>query len=46
MSNTPGPGAYKIDVKVERKKVDRIERLLKPKIMVRSYYNAKEDKAL
>ncbi|CAD8193822.1 unnamed protein product [Paramecium pentaurelia] len=41
---TPGPGAYKIDYKVERKKIDRIERLLKPKLMVRSYYNRKEDK--
>ncbi|CAD8162368.1 unnamed protein product [Paramecium octaurelia] len=41
---TPGPGAYKIDQKVERKKIDRIERLLKPKLMVRSYYNRKEDK--
>ncbi|CAD8116182.1 unnamed protein product [Paramecium sonneborni] len=41
---TPGPGAYKIDQKVERKKIDRIERLFKPKLMVRSYYNRKEDK--
>ncbi|CAK61060.1 unnamed protein product (macronuclear) [Paramecium tetraurelia] len=41
---TPGPGAYKIDYKVNRKKIDRIERLLKPKVMVRSFYNRKEDK--
>ncbi|CAD8205588.1 unnamed protein product [Paramecium pentaurelia] len=41
---TPGPGAYKINQKVNKKKIDRIERLLKPKIMVRSYYNRKEDK--
>ncbi|CAD8119022.1 unnamed protein product [Paramecium sonneborni] len=41
---TPGPGTYNINQKVEKKKIDRIERLLKPKLMVRSYYNRKEDK--